>query len=74
MEQKEICYAGYHYAQSSLYLPQAYWWKVQQQNLHCVEELVLRGLQEASKTVQVQDLIHRSEAAIEIGINGGTHH
>ena len=38
-------------------------WKVQQQNLHCVEELVLRGLQEARKTVQVQDLIHRSEAA-----------
>ena len=38
-------------------------WKSQQQNLHCVEELVLQGLQEASKTVQVQDLIHRSEAA-----------
>lgn len=49
-------------------------WKVQQQNLHCVEELVLRGLQEASKTVQVQDLIHRSEAAREMGSNGGTHH
>ena len=38
-------------------------WKVQQQNLHCIEELVLRGLQEASKTVQVQDIIPRSEAA-----------
>ena len=37
-------------------------WKVQQQHLHCYEELVLRGLQEASKTVQVQDLVHRSEA------------
>ena len=49
-------------------------WKVQQQNLHCVEELVLRGFQEASKTVQMQDLTHRSEAAIEIGSNGGTHH
>ena len=49
-------------------------WKVQQQNIHCVEELVLRGLQEASKTVQVKDLIHRSEAAREMGINGGTHH
>ena len=48
-------------------------WKIQQQNLHCVEELVLRGLQEASKTVQVQDLIHRSEAAREMGSNGGTH-
>ena len=24
-------------------------WKVQQQNLHCVEELVLRGLQERAK-------------------------
>ena len=45
-------------------------WKVQQQNIHCVEELVLRGLQEARKTVQVQDLIHRSEAAREMGING----
>ena len=49
-------------------------WKVQQQNLHYIEDLVLRGLQEASKTVQVQDLIHRSEAAREMGINGGTHH
>ena len=49
-------------------------WKVQQQNLHCVEEVVLRGLQEARKTVQVQDLIHRSEAAREMGSNGGTHH
>ena len=49
-------------------------WKVQQQNLHCVEELVLRGLQEASKNVQVKDLIHRSEAAREMGSNGGTHH
>ena len=49
-------------------------WKVQQQNLHYVEDLVLRGLQEASKTFQVQDLIHRSEAAREMGINGGTHH
>ena len=49
-------------------------WKVQQHNLHCVEKLVLRGLQEASKTVLVQDLIHRSEAAIEMGSNGGTHH
>ena len=49
-------------------------WKVQQQNLHCVEELFLQGLQEASKTVQVQDLIHRSEAARERGSNGGTHH
>ena len=48
-------------------------WKVQQQNLHRVEELVLRGLQEASKTVQVQDLIHRSEASREMGSNGGTH-
>ena len=38
-------------------------WKVQQQNLHCVEKLVLRGIQEASKTVEVQDLTHRSEAA-----------
>ena len=38
-------------------------WKVQQQNPHYVEYLVLRGLQEASKTVQVQDLIHRSESA-----------
>ena len=49
-------------------------WKVQQQNLHCIEELVLRGLQEAIKTVQVQDIIHRSEAAREMGSNGGTHH
>ena len=49
-------------------------WKFQKQNIHCVEELVLRGLQEASKTVQVQDLIHRSEAAIEMGSNGGTNH
>ena len=49
-------------------------WKVQQQNIHCVEELVLRGLQEARKTVQVQDLIHRSESAREMGSNGGTHH
>ena len=49
-------------------------WKVQQQNLHCVEELVLRGLQEASKTVQVQDIIHLSEAAREMGSNGGMHH
>ena len=49
-------------------------WKVQQKNLHFVEELVLRGLQEASKTVQVQDIIHRSEAAREMGSNGGTHH
>ena len=48
-------------------------WKFQQQNIHCVEELVLRGLQEASKTVQVQDLIHWSEAAREMGSNGGTH-
>ena len=48
-------------------------WKVQQQNLHFVEELVLQGLQEASKTVQVQDLIHRPEASIEMGSNGGTH-
>ena len=38
-------------------------WKVQQQNLHCVEELVLRGIQESSKTVRVQDIIHRSDAA-----------
>ena len=49
-------------------------WKVQQQNLHCVEDLVLQRLQEASKTFQVQDLIHRSEAAREMGSNGGTHH
>ena len=49
-------------------------WKVQQHNLHCVEKLVLRGLQEASKTVQVQDLIHRSEAAREMVSNGATHH
>ena len=49
-------------------------WTVQQQNLHCVEDLVLRGLQEASKTVPVQDLIRRSEAAREMGSNGGTHH
>ena len=49
-------------------------WKSQQQTLHFVEELVLRGLQEASKTVQVQDLINRSEASREMGINGGTHH
>ena len=49
-------------------------WKVQQQNLHCVEYLVLLGLQEASKTVQVQDLIHRSEAAREMGSTGETHH
>ena len=48
-------------------------WKVQQQNHHCVEELVLRGLQEASKTVQVQDIIHQSEAAREMGSNDGTH-
>ena len=48
-------------------------WKVQQQNLHFVEELVLQGLQEASKTVQVQDIINRSEAAREMGSNGGTH-
>ena len=64
----------HHFPQSSLYLPQAWWWKVQQQNLHCVEELVLRGLQEASKTVQVQDIIHQSEDAREMGSNGGTHH
>ena len=32
------------------------------------------GLQEASKTVQVQDLIHRSEASREMESNGGTHH
>ena len=49
-------------------------WKSQQKNLHCVEELVLWGLQEASKTDQVQDLIHRSEASREMGSNGGTHH
>ena len=49
-------------------------WKVQQKNLHCVEELVLWGIQEASKTVQVQDLIYRSEAAREMGSNGGTNH
>ena len=49
-------------------------WKVKQKNLHCVEDLVLRGIQEASKTVQVQDLIQRSEAAREMGSNGGTHH
>ena len=49
-------------------------WKFQQQNILCVEELVLRGLQEASKNVQVQDLIHRSEAAREMGSHGGTHH
>ena len=49
-------------------------WKVQQQNLHCVEELVIRGLQEAIKTFQVQDIIHWSEAAREMGSNGGTHH
>ena len=73
-EQKENRYAGYHFPQSSLYLPQSLWWKVQQQNIHCVEDLVLRGLQEASKTVQAQDLIHRSEAAIEMVSNGGTHH
>ena len=48
-------------------------WKVQQQNIHCVEEFVLRGLQESRKTVQVQDLIHRSEASREMGSNGGTH-
>ena len=48
--------------------------KVQQQNIHCVEDLVLRELQEGSKTVQVQDLIYRSEAAREMGSNGGTHH
>ena len=63
MEQKESRYAGYHFPQSSMYLPQELWWKVQQNNLHCVEELVLRGIQEVSKTVQAQDLIHRSEAA-----------
>ena len=45
-------------------------WKFQQQNIHCIEELVLKGIQEASKTAQVQDLIHRSEAAREMGING----
>ena len=49
-------------------------WKFRQQNLHCIEELVIWGIQEASKTVQLQDLIHRSEAAREIGSNGGTHH
>ena len=49
-------------------------WKVQQQNLHYVEELVIRGLQEARKTVQVQYLIHWSEAAREMGSNVGTHH
>ena len=49
-------------------------WKVQQQTIHCVEELVIRGIQEARKNVQVQDLIHRSEAAREMGSNGGTHH
>ena len=49
-------------------------WKVQQKNIHCVEELVLRGIQEASKTFQVQDLIHWSESAREMGSNGGTHH
>ena len=49
-------------------------WKFQQQNLHCIEELVLRELQEGRKTVQVQDLIHRSEAAREMGSDGGTHH
>ena len=49
-------------------------WKFQQQNLHCVEELVLWGIQEASKTVQVQDLVHRSEDAREMGSNGVTHH
>ena len=49
-------------------------WKVQQQNIHCVEELVLRGIQEASKNFQVQYLIHRSEAAREMGSNGGTYH
>ena len=38
-------------------------WKFQQQNIHCVEELAVRGLQESNKTVQVQDLIHRSEAS-----------
>ena len=43
-------------------------------NLHCDEDLVLWGLQEAIKTVQAQDLIHRSEAAREMGSNGGTHH
>ena len=74
MEQKESRYAGYHFPQSSLYLPQSYWCKVQQQNLHCVEELVLRGIQEARKPVQVQDLIHRPEASREMGSNDGTHH
>ena len=49
-------------------------WKVQQRHLHCVEDLVLQRLQEASKTVQVQDLVHRSEAAREMGSNGGMHH
>ena len=49
-------------------------WKVQQQNIHCVKEFFLRGLQEASTTVQVQDLIHWSEAAREMGSNGGMHH
>ena len=34
--------------------------KVQQQNLHYVDDLVLRGIQEVIKTFQVQDLIHRS--------------
>ena len=48
-------------------------WKVQQQNLHYVEELVLRGIQEARNFFQVKDLIHRSEAAREMGSNGGTH-
>ena len=48
-------------------------WKFHQQNIHCIEELVLWGIQEASKTVQVQDLIHRSEATREMGSNGGTH-
>ena len=49
-------------------------WKLQQQNLHSVEKLVLRALQETSKTVQVQDIIHQSEAAREMEINGIMHH
>ena len=49
-------------------------WKVQQQHLTALKSWFYGGLQEASKTVQVQDLIHRSEAAREMGSNGGTHH
>ena len=49
-------------------------WKLQQQNFHSIEEMVLRALQEASKTVKVQDPIHRSEAARAMEINGITHH